>query len=163
MMPAPLAGPPDDAPTLLGEPGASRVVLVVDDEPSIRLVLRRTLVRDGWIVEEASDGPAAQALLRDRSRPYAAVVLDVSLPGMSGAQLYEWLSGERPELLGRLVIASGAPSPFFEDVGRPVLPKPFEITAVRDTVRQVADAADAADADAAHAAAALRPPGVRAG
>ena len=62
-------------------------VVVVDDDPATRDVLRRTLGREGWTVAEAEDGYEALALL-ERSTP-AVVVLDLMMPGMDGFQVLE--------------------------------------------------------------------------
>jgi len=57
-------------------------ILVVDDEPTIREVVRRYLERDGYKVKEAADGPTALQLLRDE--PPDLLVLDLMLPGVDG-------------------------------------------------------------------------------
>ena len=60
-------------------------VLVVDDEPKIRMTVRGYLEADGFHVVEAADGPSAlQAVTRDRPD---LVVLDVMLPGLDGFQV----------------------------------------------------------------------------
>ncbi|GAB3423646.1 response regulator [Flindersiella endophytica] len=59
-----------------------RRVLVVDDEPHIRTVLRGYLEADGFSVAEAADGAAALSALRDD--PPDLVLLDVMLPGSDG-------------------------------------------------------------------------------
>ena len=60
-------------------------VLVVDDEPPIRAVVRAFLEREGMAVEEAADGPAAV----DAARVAApdVVVLDILLPGFDGLEV----------------------------------------------------------------------------
>jgi two-component system KDP operon response regulator KdpE len=59
-------------------------VLVVDDEPQIRRVMRATLVAQGYEVIDARSGEDALELLRaDR---YDLVLLDINLPGMTGIQ-----------------------------------------------------------------------------
>ncbi len=59
-----------------------KLVLVVDDDPTTRDVLRRYLTRAGMQVEEAADGPSALDLV---SRlPVDLVVLDLMLPGIDG-------------------------------------------------------------------------------
>lgn len=63
---------------------ASRV-LVVDDDDTVREVLRRYLTRDGHDVLEAADGPTGLSLVR--SRQPDLVVLDLMLPGMDGLQV----------------------------------------------------------------------------
>lgn len=116
----------------------SRIVLVVDDEEAIRTVVRRALGRDGWTVEEAVDGPSALHQLRLGHRAWVAILLDLSLPGVHGHDVYEAIRVERPELLERLAFTSGAPSEFAESTGRPVLQKPFELAALRELVRRLA-------------------------
>jgi len=114
-------------------------VLLVDDETSIRLVLRRTLARDGWQVEEVADGDAAVALLDDDRRDWAAIVLDVTLPGTSGVDIYRRLQARRPDLARRVVLTSGASSDFLDGAECAVLHKPFDIEVARALVRQAAD------------------------
>jgi signal transduction histidine kinase/DNA-binding response OmpR family regulator len=62
-------------------------VLVVDDDPKSRDVLRRTLQKEGWAVAEAVNGRAAIAQL-ERSRP-ALVLLDLLMPEMDGFEVLE--------------------------------------------------------------------------
>jgi len=61
--------------------GAERV-LVVDDDHSLRRMLERSLLAEGFAVQTVADGGAALAAI-ERSAP-DLVVLDVSLPGMDG-------------------------------------------------------------------------------
>jgi len=61
-----------------------RQVLVVDDEPHIRTVLRGYLEADGFAVAEAADGEAAIRLVRQR--PPDLMLLDVKLPGIDGLE-----------------------------------------------------------------------------
>ena len=62
-----------------------RRVLVVDDEPHIRAVLRGFLQADGFEVTEAADGEAALVEMRDN--PPDLVLLDVMLPGIDGLEV----------------------------------------------------------------------------
>jgi two-component system alkaline phosphatase synthesis response regulator PhoP len=61
------------------------VVLVVDDDAAIRTVVRWQLDDEGFRVVEADDGPSALRRIRDDGP--ALVVLDLSLPGLSGLDL----------------------------------------------------------------------------
>jgi CheY-like chemotaxis protein len=61
-----------------------QTVLVVDDDPDIRLVLRMILEGQGYAVIDAADGAEALALLRDH-RP-ALILLDLMMPGVDGVQ-----------------------------------------------------------------------------
>ena len=115
-------------------------VLVVDDEPTIRTVVRRALTSDGWTVAEAADGPAALALLLDPTRDWAAVLLDLSLPGLPGESVHARLRTERPSLLPRVILCSGLPSALGDSPDAAVLAKPFEVSTLRAVVRRVASA-----------------------
>ena len=66
-----------------------RRVLVVDDEPHIRTVLRGYLEADGFEVSEAADGEAALAALH--IGPFDLVLLDVMLPGIDGLEVLRQL------------------------------------------------------------------------
>ena len=66
-----------------------RRVLVVDDEPHIRTVLRGYLQADGFEVAEAADGAAALTAMRDQ--PPDLVLLDVMMPGIDGLEVLRQL------------------------------------------------------------------------
>ena len=66
-----------------GEP--MRRVLVVDDEPHIRAVLRGYLEADGFAVSEAADGEAAVRQVRQDAPDL--VLLDVMMPGIDGLEV----------------------------------------------------------------------------
>lgn len=57
-------------------------VLVVEDEPKMRALLRRALTEEGYAVDVAADGPAALVLAELAG--FDAVVLDLMLPGLDG-------------------------------------------------------------------------------
>lgn len=61
-------------------------ILIVDDDPAIRQMVRVILEAEGFTIVEADDGKAAVALLAAEPRPvnFAMVVLDVMMPGMNG-------------------------------------------------------------------------------
>ena len=63
----------------------SSVILVVDDEPDLRFLLRRVLGGAGHDVQEAGDG--ADALTSIRRSPPDLVVTDVMMPVMDGVEL----------------------------------------------------------------------------
>ncbi len=70
---------PPEEPAAAGSKGT---VLLVDDEDSLRMVMRDLLERDGWLVREAADGVQALDAV-DRHAP-DIVLLDLNLPGMDG-------------------------------------------------------------------------------
>ena len=79
-------------------------ILLVDDEPSLRRVITRSLLRAGFDVTEASDGLVALELAR--ARQVDAVISDVRMPGMNGLELLDRLRRELPSLPVVLVSAS---------------------------------------------------------
>lgn len=61
-------------------------ILVVDDEPGVREVVKRYLERDGYVVSTASTGPEALTII-ETERDIKLVVLDVMLPGVDGIEI----------------------------------------------------------------------------
>jgi two-component system KDP operon response regulator KdpE len=59
-------------------------ILVVDDEPQIRRVMRTTLVAAGFEVNDVRTG--AEAIEQTRSEKYDLVILDINMPGMTGLE-----------------------------------------------------------------------------
>lgn len=70
-------------------PGAGMTVLVIDDDPSIRLLMRTVFELDGWVVHEAADGEAGLAAAFEVVPD--GVVLDVMMPGKDGFQVLQEL------------------------------------------------------------------------
>jgi CheY-like chemotaxis protein len=96
-------GPAEEAPTV-AEPTApscmttGETVLVVDDEPVIRMLVMDTLSDLGLAVIEASDGPSGLKILQSDVR-IDLLITDVGLPGgMNGRQMVEAARVKRPEL-----------------------------------------------------------------
>lgn len=119
-------------------------LLVIDDEESIRLVLRRFFERRGWVVHEARDGGEALVkLLRpDAAAQYDVVLCDLKMPGLSGSELYGRLAAEAPGLARRMILSSGDVtagdvSEFLATVPVPVLEKPFELHALEALAERV--------------------------
>ncbi len=70
----------------------ARSVLVVDDEPMARTMLRLILVRAGFEVREAEDGKAALTEV-DKSLP-DLMILDIMMPGIDGFEVCERLRAD---------------------------------------------------------------------
>ena len=71
-------------------------ILIVEDDARIANFLARAFTAKGYTVEAAADG--TQALRLAHSRQYDAVLLDLMLPGMSGAAVLKELAAASPEL-----------------------------------------------------------------
>jgi DNA-binding response OmpR family regulator len=118
-------------------------ILVVEDEPAISQVCQRVLTRDGFDVDTAINGEVAQEMLREKD--YSLVLIDIRMPVMGGREFYQILESQYPQLINRVIVASGdvigsRTKNFLEKSGRPFLPKPFtpdELkTIVGETLRQ---------------------------
>ncbi len=66
-------------------------ILVVDDDATVREMLRAVLERHDLIVDAAADGTAATSFLREQQ--YAVVMLDLVMPGLDGFAILEKLAG----------------------------------------------------------------------
>jgi len=108
-----------------GPRGAALRLLVVDDEASLRDLLRRYLERLGYHAETCAG--AEEALERFAAAPssYALVITDLTLPGLNGEELLARMRALHPQQ--RAVIVSGYP---YEPIGpltgflqKPFLPK----------------------------------------
>ena len=134
--------PPQPVPAAANS-GPMPHVLVIDDEAPIRNALRRFFERRGWHVDEAADGAhGLAALMRADNAAFDVMICDLKMPGISGMELYSTLSAMRPELLGRLIFATGdVASPdaaaFLQRTRCPVLEKPYELSLLAETVDRV--------------------------
>ena len=115
---------------------APPAVLLVDDEAHILSSLRRSLRREGWVLETAEGAAAGLAKLSER--PFALVVSDQKMPGMSGMAFLEEVGRRYPGV--RRVLLSGWPEmiPRAEldalGIDR-LLPKPWEDEELKATLR----------------------------
>jgi len=80
-------------------------VLVVDDEPAVRETVQRILECAGFRVWVAGDGPSALRLFRDQAGKVDVVLLDLSMPGMGGEDVFRELVAVCPDV--RVVLSSG--------------------------------------------------------
>ncbi len=80
-------------------------VMVVDDEAVVRNLARQALEGQGYKVLLAESGSAAIELLRDGGRGVGLVILDLSMPGLSGEETLRRLREDRPDL--NVLVSSG--------------------------------------------------------
>jgi two-component system, cell cycle sensor histidine kinase and response regulator CckA len=78
--------------------GTAGTVLVIEDEHELRLAVSKFLRKRGFPVIEAGDGRTGVALFRTREREIDVVLLDLTLPGISGREVLEELSQIRPDV-----------------------------------------------------------------
>jgi signal transduction histidine kinase/ligand-binding sensor domain-containing protein len=81
------------------------LVLVVDDEPSVRKLATAVLEAEGLRVVQASDGPEAIQIFHRRGTEIAVTLLDLTMPRMSGLAVQRELRAIRPD--ARIVLSTG--------------------------------------------------------
>jgi CheY-like chemotaxis protein len=120
--------------------GGTETVLLVEDEESVRQLVRETLTTKGYSVVEAENGEAGLAAATNHKGKIDLVITDVVMPGMGGRELVHQLSLARPET--KVLYLSG----YTEDAivsegtiekGTAFLQKPFTLQALSRKVREV--------------------------
>ena len=120
--------------------GDGEVVLVIDDEPSIRMLITDVLSDTGYSVLEASDGPAGLRVLQSAAR-IDLLITDVGLPGgMNGRQVADAARSLRPDL--RVLFITGYAENALMgnghlEKGMHVLAKPFEVERLAIKIREL--------------------------
>jgi len=116
-------------------------VLIVDDNPAVRAVISRVLVRAGLLVVEAGNGDEAVGLAARHATPIDAMVTDASMPGMPLRELLAQFRARFPAA-GVLLCSGSGPDALGHD-NTPLtfdafVPKPFEphalVTAVNTLI-----------------------------
>jgi CheY-like chemotaxis protein len=114
-------------------------ILLVEDEGSLRRLLREVLTESGYVVIEAADGEEGFRACRERELRGERIDLlltDVVMPGMSGRQLAARVREHNPDV-GVLLMSGYDDDDVRSD--EPVLSKPFSAGAVTRRVREVLD------------------------
>jgi CheY-like chemotaxis protein len=118
-------------------------ILVVDDNQSVRLLVRRILERAGFRVLEASNGSEALHLFQANATQVELLLTDLNMPGRSGIELATEIRREQPNLPVVFISASFAE---FDSMPRPrgclSISKPFEMGALLRCVQTALQSAD---------------------
>ena len=121
------------------EPTRKRSIFVVEDEPTLRALVRRVLERGGYEVIEAASGLAALELWKTNKTHVDLLLTDMVMPdGISGRQLAEKLKADNPQL--KVIYTTGySPDLMGKDValqeGVNFLQKPYPPQKLVQTVR----------------------------
>ena len=121
----------------------SESVLVVEDEPTVRAVVRSILTQSGYRVAESETGEAALALWTARDTEFELIITDLVMPGnLGGEALAERLREERPEL--RVLLTTGYVNQTiseerFTALGMQLLRKPYTAEELLQSVRRCLD------------------------
>jgi len=123
-----------------GREGDGEVVLVIDDEPTIRMVVAEVLAEAGYATIEALDGPSAMRVLQSVPR-IDLLVTDVGLPGgMNGRQVADAARVARPDLKVLFITGyaeTAAVGKSRLEPGMTVITKPFAIDELARKVKEL--------------------------
>jgi PAS domain S-box-containing protein len=127
-------------PATVAAGGGSETILLVEDEESVRQLVRETLESRGYRVLEAANGQAALALASASSETIHLVVTDVVMPGLSGHDLVRQLLSSRPAT--KVLFLSGHAEEVVADpqtvqAPKAFLQKPFTLQSLSRKVREV--------------------------
>jgi PAS domain S-box-containing protein len=120
--------------------GEGEVVLVIDDEPTIRMLIGELLADSGYAVIEAPDGPAGLKVLESNAR-IDLLITDVGLPGgMNGRQVADAARVSRPNL--KVLFITGYAENAVVGNGRLekgmfVTTKPFKMDSLAARIREI--------------------------
>ena len=136
--------PPDQTTTSDAVPpvGGVETILLVEDEPAVRRIIRQILDRGGYTVIEAADGLAALAKAEEHRGTIELLLTDMVMPGMPTAELVALVRKLRSGI--RVLCISGhSDDPVSGQsipTGAAYLQKPFSISGLSLKVREVLDA-----------------------
>ncbi len=114
-------------------------ILVVDDDPVIRVMLSDALSFSGFVTECASDGEDALRKLCENN--YDLIISDVVMPAMNGLKLYGKIKEISPGYCRRFIFMTGELEPdmlsFFQENGCRYISKPLRIVELLKTVEGI--------------------------
>ena len=120
-------------------PSGSAVILIVEDEEVLRQAVTRMLRMNGFEVLEAADGSSAINLLRAAVDRIEVILLDMTLPGASSAEVVAEAGRTRPDV--RVILTSAysqemLTAPFSSSQVRGFIRKPFQLADLLNTLRR---------------------------
>ena len=130
------------APGAADAAGDGQTVLVIDDEPTVRMLIVEVLEERGYLAIEAADGPSGLRILQSDTR-IDLLITDVGLPGgLNGRQVADAARTTRPELkvlfitgyAENAVVGNGHLDP-----GMEVITKPFVMADLATKIRELVD------------------------
>jgi CheY-like chemotaxis protein len=110
------------------------VILLVEDDVQEQYFIWKLLKADGFTVLAAGNGEFALEASRDYSGPIDLLLTDMEMPRMSGLELSRIIRTERPGI--KVLVMSGdlREREHAAVDGLPFLPKPFTVTALRESI-----------------------------
>jgi CheY-like chemotaxis protein len=108
-------------------------LLIVEDDPEVRMLLCELFVREGFRVDVATDGAAA-ILFLEQHEPPSAILLDLLMPGILGSSVLAYL-GSKPGL-EHVPVAIVSSSPHLAPRGYQLFRKPLKFAPLLEFVRK---------------------------
>jgi DNA-binding NtrC family response regulator len=118
------------------DPSSAPSVLVVDDDPSTRVLLKKIFNRAGYTVDLASGG--AEGLNLALSRQYGAILVDLVMPQPDGQAMLRVISDITPALLRKIITLSVYPKQLVAGTFATLI-KPLDISEVLRLTRRCID------------------------
>ncbi len=112
-------------------------LLIVDDDPDIRMLLCELFAREGFRVDVATDGATAITFL-EHHEPPSAIVLDLLMPGILGTSVIDYLCS-KPNL-ENVPVAIVSSSPQLAPDGYRLFKKPIQFAPLLEFVRKACHA-----------------------
>lgn len=120
--------------------GGSGTILVVDDEEMILSITSRILDHAGYRVLIASDGEEATEIFKRHANEVTLVILDLSMPGMTGTEVFRELRKINPEAVIALStgLADEEEKPDLEGIEPSgFINKPYEMTTLLASIDSI--------------------------
>lgn len=137
------SAPKSAQPALKDMRGGNETILLAEDDPSLRVSIRKALAQLGYRILEAPTGIKALEVWKENKNEIALLLTDLVMPGgMTGKTLAQTILGQEPHLKvvymsGYSVDVAGKDLPLFEGVN--FLPKPFQAFKLAETIRNNLD------------------------
>ena len=113
-------------------------IIIADDEPTIRLILKELLIKEGYEVEEAANGE--EAILALRNAPFNLAILDYRMPKTDGLEALRQIKKIDPSVAVVMITAHGNPDVAMEAIREGAydyFPKPFDNKEIVFVVKRV--------------------------
>jgi DNA-binding NtrC family response regulator len=118
---------------------AQQTILVVDDEPEVRALVREILTLHGYNVIDTGDPMEARRIVE--AQPIHLLLTDVVMPMMNGLELAKRIEATSPAT--KIVLMSGYSTAAVKGSARPLISKPFRTSDLVSTIKQMLDSKSA--------------------
>ncbi|GEM_PF-6542959 len=120
--------------------GKTPTILVVDDQLTVRELMKDIFVSDGYNVMEADNGEDGLRIYKENRERIDLVIVDIIMPKMNGAELYYALHEQNPQL--PILITSGHSNEdlkrsLIEHGARGYIPKPPDVAKLRTQINEI--------------------------